>query len=317
MRLETYRRVEAQVNEWIRTQHDLVAGDEKAFEDPEVTYDLLFVIYGQRYQTHIIMSTSRIKKQMQKYVCWYEEHGADIYDIAAHAEVNFSPYLLARRFVEHYYGTKSKKTTALIRELMESGKQEQGQQQEPQQEQKGDAVALAGALAAGPQASAPSAPVAARIEDPRLRENVKRCLEMDLRNSPYIDRIRHSIGEEYEFVLQEKLRTRGIAFESEETLRSRGMSKTPDVKLCFPVAVRSPLGRGGWATVYWIDSKAMFGDEKTQKENEEQFEMYVNRYGPGMVVYWFGFIDSLNTDPDVLLCDDWPSTWVLSDGTCC
>ena len=106
MRLETYRRVEAQVNEWIRTQHDLVAGDEKAFEDPEVTYDLLFVIYGQRYQTHIIMSTSRIKKQMQKYVCWYEEHGADIYDIAAHAEVNFSPYLLARRFVEHYYATR-------------------------------------------------------------------------------------------------------------------------------------------------------------------------------------------------------------------
>jgi hypothetical protein len=33
---------------------------------------------------------------------------------------------------------------------------------------------------------------------------------------------------------------------------------------------------------------------------------YVNRYGPGMVIYWFGFIDELNDHPDVLLMDRFP-----------
>ena len=35
--------------------------------------------------------------------------------------------------------------------------------------------------------------------------------------------------------------------------------KTPDVKLCYPIAVPSPHG-DGWVMVHWIDSKAMFGD---------------------------------------------------------
>jgi hypothetical protein len=34
---------------------------------------------------------------------------------------------------------------------------------------------------------------------------------------------------------------------------------------------------------------------------------YVNRYGPGLVIYWFGFIDELNTHKDVLLVDDFPA----------
>ena len=33
---------------------------------------------------------------------------------------------------------------------------------------------------------------------------------------------------------------------------------------------------------------------------------YVNRFGPGMVIYWFGFIEDLDTHPDVLLMEDMP-----------
>jgi hypothetical protein len=39
---------------------------------------------------------------------------------------------------------------------------------------------------------------------------------------------------------------------------------------------------------------------------EEQYSTYVNRYGPGMVVYWFGFVAQLNNDPRWLLLDDFP-----------
>ena len=33
----------------------------------------------------------------------------------------------------------------------------------------------------------------------------------------------------------------------------------------------------------------------------------MNRYGPGLVIYWFGFIEELNTHKDVLLIDDFPA----------
>ena len=59
----------------------------------------------------------------------------------------------------------------------------------------------------------------------------------------------------------------GIPFETEEQLRERGTSKTPDVLLSTPVAVqvKRPAGSttstqtadddDGWRIVCWIDSK--------------------------------------------------------------
>ena len=105
--------------------------------------------------------------------------------------------------------------------------------------------------------------------------------------------------------------------------RARGLPKTPDVKLCFPIAVRcgeasDASGEQNYSLVHWIDSKAMFGDTYTHEtENSAQLDGYVNRYGPGMVVYWFGFVESLNSDPDILLCNGFPTHCVLPDGTEC
>ena len=54
---------------------------------------------------------------------------------------------------------------------------------------------------------------------------------------------------------------RGIDFEAESAMRLRGLSKTPDVLLTIPAAVRDT--EGTWHVVTWIDSKAMFGSGET------------------------------------------------------
>lgn len=41
---------------------------------------------------------------------------------------------------------------------------------------------------------------------------------------------------------------------------------------------------------------------------QEQFDKYVNRYGPGMVIYWFGFVDDLQKPGDLVLADGFPAT---------
>jgi hypothetical protein len=47
--------------------------------------------------------------------------------------------------------------------------------------------------------------------------------------------------------------------------------------------------------VHWIDSKASFGDDRTHaQQTDGQYATYVNRYGPGCVIYWFGFIADLS-----------------------
>lgn len=60
------------------------------------------------------------------------------------------------------------------------------------------------------------------------------------------------------------------------------------------------------ALVNWIDSKAMFGDGTTHSENTiKQYSTYTNRFGPGAVVYWLGFIADLVSDSsDVLVTAD-------------
>lgn len=40
------------------------------------------------------------------------------------------------------------------------------------------------------------------------------------------------------------------------------------------------------------------------------------RYGPGLVVYWFGYVDDLNNDPQVLLLDDFPRPEDITHCSC-
>ena len=156
-----------------------------------------------------------------------------------------------------------------------------------------------GKIPATPAPGTPAAAHGARLCR-RLRLDVERVTAWDHHASPAVDALRHDAGKEYEELLEEMLAAEGIPFVTERDLRADGHARTPDVKLEVPIAVRGRI-------VNWIDSKASFSDPLVHVEKGvEQFQGYVNRFGPGMVIYWHGIVDELNDDPNVLLVDAFP-----------
>uniref|UniRef100_A0A8C4IZ28 CDAN1-interacting nuclease 1 n=1 Tax=Dromaius novaehollandiae TaxID=8790 RepID=A0A8C4IZ28_DRONO len=90
---------------------------------------------------------------------------------------------------------------------------------------------------------------------------------------------------------------------AEDQLRAKGYDKTPDFILEVPVAVEGHI-------IHWIESKASFGDESShQAYLQDQFWSYWNRFGPGLVIYWYGFIEELDCHRErgILLKDCFPT----------
>lgn len=143
------------------------------------------------------------------------------------------------------------------------------------------------------------------ISDKVLRQNVLACREIDTQYSPIHDKCREVSGDEHEYILSRKLGALEIPFLSEDALRDLGFAKTVDFLLETPIAVYGP--KGELRVIFWIDSKAMFGDPATHKENTPQLQGYVHRFGPGLVIYWTGYVEELNVHDDILLAQDLPT----------
>ena len=240
---------------------------------PGVSLDALVSIYSQE-------SSRRIKANHGRHVRSIEAHarrylaGEDIFAIAD--AVDFPPCQLMRLLLEHLLSLGHKAVGPILRDPF--GK-------------------IPGVPPEGTPAHAHGPRLCAR-----LRADVERCIAWDHVASPAVDTARHTAGREYEDVLEGKLRAMGIPFVTEGALRAEGHAKTPDIKLELPIAVRGRI-------VNWIDSKASFCDPFVHVERgADQFQGYVNRFGPGMVVYWLGVIDEVAEESggDVLLVDDFP-----------
>eukprot|EP00979_Chaetoceros_neogracilis_P015092 scaffold5365_cov165-Chaetoceros_neogracile.AAC.2 len=142
----------------------------------------------------------------------------------------------------------------------------------------------------------------------RLAREIVEATNSDPLYGPRAEKERNYIGIEYEILLERSLRSMNIPFETEEELRAKGTSRTPDILFSCPMAVKvhkrllsnSRHGIGNvmvdeidsnyiWKMICWIDSKAMFGDVKTHDLSVlPQAESYVHRFGPGIILYWFG-----------------------------
>ncbi|XP_059376923.1 CDAN1-interacting nuclease 1 isoform X1 [Carassius carassius] len=141
------------------------------------------------------------------------------------------------------------------------------------------------------------------IPDLLLAKHVEQCTVNDCCYGPLVDCIKHAIGLEHEDLLRDKLRETNLSFLDENQLRAKGYDKTPDIILEVPIAVDGHI-------VHWIESKASFGDDHSHHTYlNEQFWSYCNRFGPGLVIYWYGFVSELDCQRErgILLRDSFPS----------
>ncbi|XP_032403811.1 CDAN1-interacting nuclease 1 isoform X1 [Xiphophorus hellerii] len=168
------------------------------------------------------------------------------------------------------------------------------------------------------------------IQDHILANNIYQCTINDCCYGPLVDCIKHAVGQEHEVLLRDKLMERNLSFLDENQLRTMGYDKTPDIILEVPVAVEGHI-------IHWIESKASFGDDHSHRTYlNEQFWSYWNsfrmcswnamsyiskpptgsescrhflRFGPGLVIYWYGFIEELDCQRDrgILLKDCFPT----------
>ena len=100
-----------------------------------------------------------------------------------------------------------------------------------------------------------------------------------------------------ENLLHEWLDSQGVTYRTENDLRGTEFTKTPDCLLDHPVVYKGE-------TIYWVESKASFGDNTEFKFNSrKQLVPYTQLFGPGLVVYWVGCLDDLQCPKDIYVSD--------------
>ncbi|MBP7819757.1 MAG: TPD domain-containing protein [Candidatus Methanofastidiosum sp.] len=136
------------------------------------------------------------------------------------------------------------------------------------------------------------------IPDERIKEEIKKAIEVDISYSPESSKIQRENGKKGEEMLKTYLEQREIQFLREDDLRKLGSVKTPDFLLNKVIKIR---GR----RVFWFESKASFCDYIEFKQDyNKQLKHYISLFGPGIVVYWKGYIDDILTDKRVLVADN-------------
>ncbi len=138
------------------------------------------------------------------------------------------------------------------------------------------------------------------IEDKRLRLELSEAVNEELIYSPEGTRIQHGRGKDVEWSVKKWLDSKRIKYTTEYDAKKTAHTKTPDFRLENPMKVGSK-----W--VNWIECKGSFGDEQEYKRDlRKQLSHYVNLFGQGIVIYWYGFIDDMPNhlrDENILIFD--------------
>lgn len=133
------------------------------------------------------------------------------------------------------------------------------------------------------------------ISDWRLKKEVREVLREDFVYSPWAHEVQAKNGKETEEKIKKWLGERGIKFMTEKESRRRKRVRTPDFLLKKPIFIKRKK-------IKWIESKASFGDYKEiRRDFKRQLKPYTEYFGPGAVVYWYGFIEGLKINSKVLI----------------
>jgi len=129
-----------------------------------------------------------------------------------------------------------------------------------------------------------------------LAAEIKEIRTADLVYSPEGNERQRLRGLWGESLLHEWLDGQGIKYRTEEDLRGTHQ-KTPDALLDEPMMYDGKK-------IYWVESKASFGDNTEFKFNsKKQLIPYTKLFGPGLVVYWLGKLDDLEEPEDIYVDD--------------
>ena len=132
--------------------------------------------------------------------------------------------------------------------------------------------------------------------DPAMAEEIRDVVRSDIVYSPEADERHRNRGIWGEKLMYDWLDEQNVAYRTEKDLRDTE-GKTPDCLLDEPMMI---YGR----KVYWIESKATFGDNTEFRFNSrKQLVPYTKLFGPGIVVYWLGCLNDLELPADVYVTD--------------
>ncbi len=134
------------------------------------------------------------------------------------------------------------------------------------------------------------------IRDARIRAEVQEAVAADWIYSPRGGEIQRERGVLGEKRLHDWLEKYGVPYRTEKELRGQ-YSKTPDALLGRPIGLNGQR-------INWIESKANFGDDVEVGRNlRKQLEPYVNLFGGGVVVYWFGYVRGTKNSDQIQVMD--------------
>ena len=135
------------------------------------------------------------------------------------------------------------------------------------------------------------------ITDQRLKAEITKILSEDLVYSPQGTTMMWERGKEVERIVKVWLTENKIRFITEYDAKKSQHIKTPDFRLEFPVKMF-----GKW--VNWIECKASFGDDvEVKRDYFKQLVHYVDLFGQGIVVYWYGYLEGALKDSHIITTD--------------
>ena len=122
------------------------------------------------------------------------------------------------------------------------------------------------------------------VDDERLEREIREAMEADYLYSPRAHEEQMKRGLEGEERLFAWLDSMGVEYTKESEMPNTEGRKTPDALLKNPIEI-------GGKEVRWLDSKASFGDpEEIKRSYKRQFKSYIELFGPGAVIYWYGYV---------------------------